>query len=286
MEQRRIRGILLGVIGFLFLPAMASAQSAIVGLITDDSGGVLPGVTVEASSPALIEGSKTAVTDGQGRYRIVQLRPGIYKMRFSLTGFSEVIREGINLPSEFDATVNVQMKVGSLAETITVAGTTAQVDVQQATRTQVIARDTVDSLPISHNAMSLGVLVPGVRAGTPDVGGTQTTEQVGLRAHGLAGFDGEQMVEGMSIQSYEGTSQSFFDEALQSEITISTAAIPADTAGGGIRMNSILKDGGNIFSGTAFMGGTRGVWVANNLTGTKLSTDRHITSANGIDHIE
>jgi hypothetical protein len=285
MEQRRSQGILLGVIGLLFLPAMASAQSAIVGLITDDSGGVLPGVTVEASSPALIEGSKTAVTDGQGRYRIVQLRPGVYKMRFSLTGFSEVIREGINLPSEFDATVNVQMKVGSLAETITVAGTTAQVDVQQATRTQVIARDTVDSLPISHNAMSLGVLVPGVRAGTPDVGGTQTTEQVGLRAHGLSGFDGEQMVEGMSIQSYEGVSQSFFDEALQSEITITTGAIPADTAGGGIRMNSILKDGGNIFSGQAFMGGTRGVWVANNID-DKLRTERHITSANGIDHIE
>src|ERR1700737_2228865 len=133
MAQRRIRGILLGVIGLLFLPALASAQSAIVGLITDDSGGVLPGVTVEASSPALIEGSKTAVTDGQGRYRIVQLRPGVYRMRFSLTGFSEVIREGINLPSEFDRTVNVRMKVGSRGKKKPGAGARAQVDVQQAT---------------------------------------------------------------------------------------------------------------------------------------------------------
>jgi hypothetical protein len=286
MQQRLIRGILLGVFCLLLVPAVSSAQSAIVGLLTDDSGAVLPGVTVEASSPALIEGSKSGVTDGQGRYRIVQLRPGTYKLTFSLTGFSTVVREGISLPSEFTATVNVELKVASLAETVTVSGSAAQVDVQQATRTQVISRDVVDSLPISHNAMSLGVLAPGVRAGTPDVGGTQTTEQVGLRAHGLAGFDGEQMVEGMSIQSYEGTSQSFFDEALQSEITITTAAIQADTAGGGIRLNSILKDGGNTFSGSAFMGGTKGSWVSDNLTGSELSTNRHITSANGIDHIE
>lgn len=286
MQQRFVRDILLGVLCLLCVPALASAQSAIVGLLTDNQGGVLPGVTVEASSPALIEGSKTAVTDSQGRYRITPLRPGVYSLKFSLAGFAETVREGVNLPSEFVATVNVEMKVGSLEETVTVAGQTPQVDVQQATRTQVISRDVVDSLPISHNAMSLGVLAPGVRAGTPDVGGTQTTEQVGLRAHGLAGFDGEQMVEGMSIQSYEGVSQSFFDEALQSEITISTAAIPADTAGGGIRLNSILKDGGNVFSGSAFMGGTKGSWVADNLSGSKLSTDRHITSANGIDHIE
>src|SRR5206468_5604016 len=131
----------------LFLPAVSSAQSAIVGLLSDDSGAVLPGVTVEASSPALIEGAKSGVTDSQGRYRIVQLRPGTYKLTFSLPGFEQVVRDGIALPSEFTATVNVTMKVGSLTETVTVAGSTAQVDVQQATRTQVISRDVVDSLP-------------------------------------------------------------------------------------------------------------------------------------------
>ena len=284
MQQRLIRGILLGVIGLLFLPALASAQSAIVGLVTDDSGAVLPGVTVDASSPALIEGTKTGVTDGQGRYRIVELRPGTYKLTFALTGFDKVVRDGILLPSEFTATVNVTLKVGSLSETVTVAGTTPQVDVQQATRTQVIPRDAIDSLPISRNAMGLGVLAPGVKPSTPDVGGIQTTEQVGLRAHGLGGFDAEQFVEGMSIQSYEGVSQSFFDDTLQSEMTITTAAIPADTGGGGIRLNSILKDGGNIFSGSAFMGGTRGVWVANNIDDNLRK--HNLQSANGIDHIE
>ena len=152
--QRLIRGMLLCAICSLLLPALASAQSAIVGLVTDDSGGVLPGVTVEASSPALIEGSKTAVSDGQGRYRIVQLRPGVYTLKFSLTGFNDVVRDGINLPSEFTATVDVGLKVGALAETVTVSGAAPQVDVQQATRTQVISRDVVDTLPISHNAMT------------------------------------------------------------------------------------------------------------------------------------
>ena len=128
------------------------------------------------------------------------------------------------------------------------------------------------------------MIVPGVRPGTPDMGGVQTTEQVGLRARGLGGLDGDQLVEGMSIQSYEGTSLSFLDDTLQSEMTVSTAAIPADTGGGGIRLNSILKDGGNQFSGSAFMGGTKGTWVKNNID-DRLKA-RGLNVANGIDHLE
>ncbi len=284
MLQRLLRGILLGLLCLLLAPAAAFAQSSIVGLLTDDSGAVLPGVTVVASSPVMIEGSKTAVTDGQGRYRIVELRPGTYKLTFTLTGFNTVVREGVDLPSAFVATVNAEMKVGALAETVTVSGTAPQIDVQQATRTTVISRDVIDTLPISRNAMGIGVLAPGVRPGTPDMGGIQTTEQVSLRAHGLGGFDGEQQVEGMSIQSYEASSQSFLDDTLQSEMTVTTSAIPADTGGGGIRLNSILKDGGNIYSGSAFMGGTKGTWVANNID-DKLRA-RNLNQPNGIDHLE
>ena len=189
------------------------------------------------------------------------------------------------MPSEVVVTINADMKVGALEETITVSGETPQVDVQSASRTQVITRDVIDSLPVSRNVMSIGVLSPGVRQGTPDVGGSRMTEQVGLRAHGLGGDDAEQLVEGMSIQSLEGASQSYFDDMLQSEITIMTSAIPADTSGGGIRMNSVLKDGGNIFSGAAFLGFSSGTWQSEN-TGDELrAAPRSINSPNAIKHI-
>lgn len=199
-------------------------------------------MTVEAASAVLIEGSKSTTTDEQGRYRIEALRPGPYRMTFTLTGFNTIVRTGIDVPSDTVVTANADMNVGTLEESITVTGMTAQVDVQQASRTQVLSRDVIDALPVSRNVMSIGVLAPGVRPGTPDVGGTRMTEQVNLRAHGLGGNDAEQLVEGMSIQSLEGPSQSYFDDMLQSEITVMTSAIPADTSGGGIRLNSVLKD--------------------------------------------
>jgi hypothetical protein len=276
-------GLVLCVL--LALPALAHAQAQIVGQVRDESGGVLPGVTVEASSPAIIEKTRTVVTDDQGRYRVEALRPGTYRLAFTLTGFSTVVREAVEVPSEVVVTINAEMKVGALEETITVSGQAAQVDVQQASRTQVISRDVIDTLPVSRNVMSIGVLSPGVRQGTPDIGGSRMTEQVGLRAHGLAGNDAEQLVEGMSIQSLEGASQAYFDDMLQSEITIMTSAIPADTSGGGIRMNSVLKDGGNIFSGAAFLGFSSGEWQSDNVGEDLRAAPRSIRSANGIKHI-
>src|SRR5207302_10021522 len=111
MQQRFTRGILLGVCCLVFVPALSSAQSAIVRLVTDSQGGVLPGVTVEASSPALIEGARTVVTDGQGRYRVAQLRPGAYNLESAVRGFAGGLREGINLPAELTATVNAAPQV-------------------------------------------------------------------------------------------------------------------------------------------------------------------------------
>ena len=288
MKARLHKYVILGALvacATVLLPTLAYAQAQIVGQVRDESGGVLPGVTVEAASPAIIEKVRTAVTDDQGRYRIEALRPGSYKLTFSLTGFSTIVRDGVDVPSEVVVTINADMKVGALEETITVSGETPQVDVQSASRTQVITRDVIDSLPVSRNVMSIGVLSPGVRQGTPDVGGSRMTEQVGLRAHGLGGDDAEQLVEGMSIQSLEGASQSYFDDMLQSEITIMTSAIPADTSGGGIRMNSVLKDGGNIFSGAAFLGFSSGTWQSEN-TGDELrAAPRSIDSPNAIKHI-
>jgi hypothetical protein len=270
----------------LIVPAVSSAQTSIAGVVRDESGAVLPGVTVEAISPALIEGMRTAATDEQGRYRIEALRPGPYKLTFSLSGFGTLTRTGVDVPSDTVVTVNAEMKLGTLEESLTVSGQSPQVDVLQASRTQVLTRTIIDSLPVSRNVMSIGVLAAGVRAGTPDIGGSRMTEQVALRAHGLAGNDAEQLVEGMSIQSLEGPSQSYFDDMLQSEISVMTSGIPADTSGGGIRLNSVLKDGGNLFSGATFLGFSSGTWQADNVDDELRTAPRSIRSANGIKHIQ
>src|SRR5687768_12227108 len=114
--------LLLASALLLFLPATVFAQSSIVGVVRDSSGGVLPGVTVEATSPVLIEKVRSAVTDGEGLYRIVDLRPGPYTVTFTLPGFSTFRRDAFDLPAQFTATVNVELAVGSVEETLTVSG--------------------------------------------------------------------------------------------------------------------------------------------------------------------
>src|SRR5438093_10147449 len=142
-----IKGILIGVLWTVAGSSVAYAQSGLAGLVTDTTGAVLPGVTVEAASPELIERVRTVVTDGQGRYQIIDLRPGLYSVTFTLTGFNTVKRDGINLPADFTANVGAQLQVGSLQETATVSGATPVVDPSQAARTQVLTRDLPHSLP-------------------------------------------------------------------------------------------------------------------------------------------
>ena len=125
------------------LPCSAFAQASLTGVVKDASGAVLPGATVEAASPALIEKVRTAVSDGTGQYRIEDLRPGSYTLTISLTGFSTFKREGIELSGTFTATINAELKVGALAETVTVTGETPVVDVQSASREITLSTDVV-----------------------------------------------------------------------------------------------------------------------------------------------
>ena len=143
------------------LPAAAFAQSSITGVVRDTSGGVLPGVTVEASSPALIEGSKSAVTDANGIYRVVDLRPGPYVVTFSLQGFNTLKREGIQLPAEFTATVNAELSVGTLQETVTVTGEAPVVDIRSSGTQIQVERDTLEALPGTGRLALLNTLLPG-----------------------------------------------------------------------------------------------------------------------------
>jgi hypothetical protein len=153
-----IVSLMVGLGWLTLLPAGASAQSAFAGQVTDNTGGVLPGVTVEATSPVLIEKVRTVVTDGQGRYTIVDLRPGTYKMTFSLVGFGTIVREGLLLPADFTATVSVQLQVGGLQESVTVSGESPLVDVSSTARTTVITRALLDALPTPRNSQSFGYL--------------------------------------------------------------------------------------------------------------------------------
>ena len=149
----------------VLLPSTAYAQAAITGVAKDASGGVLPGVTVEAASPALIEKVRSVVTDDTGQYRIVDLRPGTYSVTFSLPGFSTVKRDGIELTGSFVATVNGDMKVGALEETITVTGETPVVDVQSAKVQQTVSNDVIRAIPTSRSAGGIQALIPGLSSG-------------------------------------------------------------------------------------------------------------------------
>src|ERR1051325_10371202 len=152
MSGRTILGVLTGLVSVLLICATASAQSSngsIAGVVKDASGAVLPGVTVEAASPALIEKTRSAVTDGQGLYRIVDLRPGAYTVTFTLQGFSTLKREGLELTAGFTATVNGDLKVGELAETITVSGETPVVDLHNVRQQTTLSRATLEALPTS-----------------------------------------------------------------------------------------------------------------------------------------
>src|SRR2546429_2547061 len=151
------------ILSVLFLiPSIASAQAAITGVVKDASGAVLPGVTVEAASPVLIEKVRSVVSDDTGQYRIVNLRPGTYSVTFSLAGFSTVKREGIELSGTFVATVNGDLKVGALEETITVTGETPIVDVQSAKTQQTVGKDIIAAIPTSHNVNGIQALIPGI----------------------------------------------------------------------------------------------------------------------------
>src|SRR6202165_1811550 len=150
---------------FVVMPRSARAQqtpAGIAGTVRDATGGVLPGVTVEAASPALIEKVRSVVTDATGQYRIVDLRPGTYSVTFTLPGFSTVKREGIELSGTFVATVNGDLKVGALEETITVTGETPIVDVQSARVQQTVSKDILAAIPTSRNTNGLQALIPGM----------------------------------------------------------------------------------------------------------------------------
>ena len=250
----------IALLTLVLTPVIASAQtSTISGTVKDASGGVLPGVTVEVSSPALIEKTRSTVTSGSGTYSILALRPGIYTVKFELPGFATVIREGIELTSDFTATINADLKVGTLEETLTVTGESPIVDTSNITQRVVMTQEVRDALPTGRNIQAVGIMIPGTTlalggggALSRDVGGSGNLQQSPLQYRGSG--DTVQTIEGMRLNNlcaqgaYSGV---YWNDASFEEFSYVTGADSAEMGQGGMRVNMVPRDGGNSFRGSA-----------------------------------
>jgi hypothetical protein len=252
----------IALLALVLTPVIASAQtSAINGTVKDASGGVLPGVTVEVSSPALIEKTRSTVTSGSGQYSILALRPGIYTVKFELPGFATVVREGIELTSDFTATINTDLKVGTLEETLTVTGESPIVDTSNITQRVVMTQEVRDALPTGRNIQAVGIMIPGTTlalggggALSRDVGGSGNLQQSPLQFRGSG--DTVQTIEGLRLNNlcaqgaYSGV---YWNDASFEEFSYVTGADSAEVGQGGMRVNMVPRDGGNSFRGSMIM---------------------------------
>jgi hypothetical protein len=255
------------------LPGTALAQtSAIAGTVRDPTGAVLPGVTVEVASPALIEKTRSSVTDGSGQYKIEALRPGTYTVTFALPGFNTVKRDGVELTSDFTATINGEMKVGAVEETVTVSAESPIVDVQNITTRTVMTRDVLDVIPTGRNIQAVGIMIPGANisfgggaALSRDVGGSGNLQQSPLNYRGSP--DTVQTIEGMRLNNlcangaYSGV---YWNEGSFQELSYVTGADSAEMGQGGMRVNLVPRDGGNSFHATVIGNAAPNAWVSDN----------------------
>ena len=236
----------------LLFSSTTFAQGSIAGAVKDTTGGAMPGVSVEATSPVLIEKLRTVVTDEEGLYKIVDLRPGVYTVTFSLAGFNTFRREGIELTGSFTATVNAELRVGALEETVTVSGQSPTVDVQNVAQQSVLTRNIMDEIPAGTKTIAaLGALIPGMVANTQDVGGTGGTSSAQISIHNSRGGEEQLLQDGMTYNTGAGRGGAFSavraNEASTQEISLETSGLGAESELAGVRTNVIPREGGNTF---------------------------------------
>jgi hypothetical protein len=236
-------------------PASAQVQTgSITGTVTDASGAVLPGVNVTITSDRLIGGPQTQVTDTAGTYRFDRLSPGTYGLKMELQGFRSVDRPDVRINAAFVATINGKMEVGSLAETITVTGESPTVDVRSNVQQTVMSQEILEGVPTGRDPWSLAKLIPGVQVSTYDVGGTQSMQQSSMSAHGSSTNDVSYNIDGATVNwpgGGGGATMIYYDQGMFEEINYMTSAIPAEQLAGGVSINMVTKDGGNVWRGTA-----------------------------------
>jgi hypothetical protein len=272
----------LAILVVLLWPAPLLAQATLTGTVRDGSGAVLPGVTVEAASPVLIERVRAVVTDNAGQYRIIDLRPGTYTLTVSLPGFATVQRDNIQVSGTQTLTIPIELRIGALEETITVSGETPVVDVQSARREVVLDSDVVQTLPASRAAGSLLNATPGlsVTGGGLALSPTMTF----FSANGGANNEGRMSVGGMTVGAARsgGVSSYVYDAVGVEEVAIRVGGGLGETDTGGPIMNIVPRSGSNRYSGTGFLS-LAGDWSRGNNLNDELRSFG-LTETPGIIH--
>jgi hypothetical protein len=194
--------MMLGSFAFLFA-SVALAQSTVEGVVKDSTGAVLVGVKVVAASPVLIEGSRTGISAGDGRYAIPNLLPGTYTLTFTQQGFS-TISQTVDVPQNVSVTVDAAMQVGSSSQTVQVTAAVTAVDVENAAHPNEISRQTIDDVPTARNMQAIGSTIPSVKLDLPDVGGTQQIQQTYMAAHGNPSQNDSIYIDGMYVNTHQG----------------------------------------------------------------------------------
>jgi len=274
--MRKTVMVVLVVFGALILPVLSYGQGlgTIAGVVKDNSGAVLPGVTVEAASPALIEKLRSTVTNESGQYTITSLPPGTYSVTFSLPGFTTSKREGIEMLANFTAQVNAEMKVGGVAETVEVTAETPIVDVQSSAVARAVTKEIIKEIPTGGTMYQLAAMMVGVTIGggaaVVDVGGASGSPvQSQLSAHGGAAGDEVQMIDGLKVgnmMSNSGRTNQTLSPLLFEQIDVQVSGHAGDAPSIGVNSNLIPRTGGNSFHGTFLANGSTGGLQSNNLT--------------------
>ena len=232
--------------------AQAQTTGSITGIVSDASGAVLPGATITLSGERLIGGPQTQVSDTSGAYRFDRLVPGNYHVKFELQGFRNVEQPEVRISAAFIATINAKMEVGSVSETITVTGESPTVDVRSNLQQTVMNQEILEGIPTGRDPWSLAKLIPGVQVSTYDVGGTQSMQQSSMSAHGSSTSDVSFNIDGATVNwpgGGGGSTMIYYDQGMFEEVNYMTSSIPAEMLAGGVNINMVTKDGGNLWRG-------------------------------------
>ena len=256
--MRRVTAACLVLVGLIVLtPSVAFAQATITGIVKDTSGAVLPGVTVEAASPDLIEKVRTATTDADGQYRIIDLRGGTYSLSFSLPGFSTVRREDIQLAGTFVATINAELRVGALEETVTVTGESPIVDVQSVSRQTTLTNEVINQIPAVRSYAGLLSLMPNMVTPGGAAANSPAPNMVVFGAAGGRANEGRLQVDGISVgTAFNGAGVSAYvvDVNNVQEIVLTASGGLGEAEVGGPTLNILPREGGNNISGQFYAG--------------------------------